>query len=236
MELKRLTETIYYTTHEERRDRPCLGYIKDSRFPVMVDAGNSPAHRKEYMALLEAAGLPLPKAVCLTHSHWDHTFGMTADCFSIASQKTNAELKKKADWGWTKEEMEYRVKTGEDSLFCHIHIQEEYPDTSVIEVHPAKLAFQGEITWELDQPVRCFEIVSPHAQDCTVVLADGVLFLGDAYCSVPVGEDWVYDKSLLAAHIAALEKIPFSLCVKGHHPPQTKEALLQELRQELSLL
>lgn len=237
MELKRLTENVYYTTHEQRRDRPCLGYIKDSRYPLMVDAGNSPAHVEEYRALLAAEGLPRPKLLCVTHSHWDHTYGIeAADCFCLASQKTNQLLKTMAGWGWTEEEMKKRLETGEESLFCDTHIREEYPRPLEIRVRPADLTFQGEIALELDTPIRFFELVSPHAQDCAVLLAEGVLFLGDAYCSVPVGEDWVYDKKLLAAHIAALEEIPFSLCVKGHHPPQTKTELLAELRQELSLL
>lgn len=65
------------------------------------------------------------------------------------------------------------------------------------------------------------------------MLADGVLFLGDAYCSVPVGDDWVYDKDLLEKHIRMLEETDFRLCLKGHHAPQTKEELLAELKAEL---
>lgn len=232
MELKQLTKHIYYTTHEERRDRPCLGYIKDSRYPLMLDCGNSPAHMAEYREELKKAGLPFPKFACITHSHWDHTFGMTAlDCPVIASEKTNALLKNMSQWGWTEKEMKKRVENGEESAFSDCHIREEYKNLSEIRVKTAEFSFRDKLTLTLDMPVLFFEIPSPHCDDCAVILAEDVLFLGDAYCSVPKGDTWVYDKEKLKEHIAVLEKLSFSLCIKGHHPPQTKEELLLELKQ-----
>ena len=97
--------------------------------------------------------------------------------------------------------------------------------------------FQNRLTRELGNcPLELWEGVSPHADDCTLMLADGVLFLGDAYCSVPVGDEWVYDKDLLEKHIRMLKETDFRLCLKGHHAPQTKEELLAELKAELEKL
>ena len=76
-------------------------------------------------------------------------------------------------------------------------------------------------------------MISPHTNDSVVILVDGVLFLGDSYCSVPVGDDWVYDKSLLRLYIQVLKNIEFTHCIKGHHHSQTKVALLAELEAEL---
>ena len=82
------------------------------------------------------------------------------------------------------------------------------------------------------------EVTFPHAADCVVISVpeDGLLFLGDSYCSVPVGDDWVYDKELLGKYIDWLEGEDFVIAIKGHHPPQTKAELLAELKADYAAL
>ena len=60
MELKRLTEHIWYMPFEEERDRPNLGYVKGSHWSLAIDAGHSAAHTREFYSLLEKENLPLP--------------------------------------------------------------------------------------------------------------------------------------------------------------------------------
>ena len=38
MELKRLSEHIWYMPHEEERDRPNLGYVKGDKWSLAIDA------------------------------------------------------------------------------------------------------------------------------------------------------------------------------------------------------
>ena len=52
MELKRLTEHIWYMPYEEERDRPNLCYVKGDRWSLAIDAGHSAAHVREFYALL----------------------------------------------------------------------------------------------------------------------------------------------------------------------------------------
>ena len=93
MELKKLSEHIWYMPFEEERDRPNLGYVKGDNWSLAIDAGHSDNHVKEFYALLEAEGLPLPSLTVLTHWHWDHTFGMHAvNGLCIANEKTNGHL------------------------------------------------------------------------------------------------------------------------------------------------
>ena len=47
MDLKRLTEHIWYMPFEEERDRPNLGYVKGDHWSLAIDAGHSAAHVKE---------------------------------------------------------------------------------------------------------------------------------------------------------------------------------------------
>ena len=72
MELKKLTEHIWYMPFEEERDRPNLGYVKGDNWSLAIDAGHSAAHTAEFYELLEKENLPLPKLTVITHWHWDH--------------------------------------------------------------------------------------------------------------------------------------------------------------------
>lgn len=240
MKWKKLTAHVYYTENDPETDRPCIGYVKGEKASLLMDAGNSSTHAKLLQEGLAEAGLPLPQYIALTHAHWDHTYGLSGWAgVSIAGEKTNGLLGKMHTWQWDDTAMQKRIETGEDSLFCDLHIRREYPDRSKIQVAQAQLSFTGRISIDLGGvTVELKEIASPHAMDCVVFLvpADGLLFLGDAYCSVPVGEDWVYDKALLGEFIAALEEIEFSLAIKGHHPPQSKGELLAELKAEYAAL
>ena len=53
MELKRLTEHIWYMPFEAERDRPNLGYVKGDHWSLAIDAGHSAAHVREFYRLLE---------------------------------------------------------------------------------------------------------------------------------------------------------------------------------------
>ena len=236
----KLTNHVFYTENNPETDRPCIGYVKGEKAALLMDAGNSPAHAELLKAGLAEAGLPLPKYVALTHAHWDHTYGLCGwDAVSFAGEKTNAILGEMKKWQWDDASMKARIESGEDSEFCFIHIRKEYPDRSEIKVEQAEISFTGEINIDLGGVnVILKEVVSPHAEDCVVlsVPEDGLLFLGDSYCSVPVGEDWVYDKELLGKFIAWLEEEDFSIAIKGHHPPQKKAELLAELKADYNAL
>ncbi len=41
MELKNLSEHIWYMPFEEKRDRPNLGYVKGDKLSLAIDAGHS---------------------------------------------------------------------------------------------------------------------------------------------------------------------------------------------------
>ncbi|KAF5079100.1 MBL fold metallo-hydrolase [Anaerotignum sp.] len=236
MKLSKLSEHIYYMEHDPETDRPALGYIKGKKGGFMMDAGNSAAHYQLFLEKLQENQLPFPRYLSVTHAHWDHTFALWAtDAVTIAGGKTNKELEKMSHWMWDDASMAKRLETGEDSDFSDTHIRKEYAHRSDIKVKTAEISFNGSMTIDLGD-VTCIlrEIVSPHCRDSVIFLIpqDEVIFLGDSYCSVPKGEVWVYDKVLLTAYIDELEKIDFRHAIKGHHPPQTKEALLAELRTE----
>ena len=76
--LQQLTPRVYQLDFSQEQDRPVLGYIRGDRFSLMVDAGNSPEHVQAYLAAVEESGFCQPDFVALTHSHWDHCFGLAS--------------------------------------------------------------------------------------------------------------------------------------------------------------
>ena len=223
MELKRLTEHIWYMPYEEERDRPNLCYIKGSDRSIAIDAGDSAAHTKEFYELLERESLPLPELTVLTHWHWDHTFGMHAvNGLCITNAKTNGYL---SEW-------KERIERNGPSEFLALHesIRREYgTDTDVI-VKSADIVFSGELTIDLGGcTVRVIEAEAPHTDDSTLIYAeqDKVLFLGDSTC-----DDFftgVKDADLCRKLADTIRKIGPEICVEGHWTPVETEDTLTDL-------
>ncbi|MHA2496988.1 MAG: MBL fold metallo-hydrolase, partial [Candidatus Hodarchaeales archaeon] len=110
--LKRLTESISYLPFGEH-DRPTLAAIAGSQQTLLVDAGNSPAHARLFLAKLAHCDIPPIRYVALTHWHWDHSFGLTAmSTISIANKKTTEKLIELAQLDWDDEAINKRVNEG----------------------------------------------------------------------------------------------------------------------------
>ena len=178
MELKKLTEHIWYMPYEEERDRPNLGYIKGNNLSLAVDAGHSDAHTKQFYELLAKENLPLPTLTVITHWHWDHSFGMHAvNGLCIANAKTNEYLK----------EWKNKIETNGPGEFLSIHesIRLEYADNKKVIVKPADIVFLGEMVLDLGGvTVKILQAEAPHTDDTTLVYVceDKALFVGDSSC------------------------------------------------------
>ena len=227
MELKRLTEHIWYMPFEEERDRPNLGYVKGKNWSLAIDAGHSAAHVKEFYRLLEKENLPLPCLTVLTHWHWDHTFGMHAvKGLSLANDQTNRYL---AEW---KDKIE---KDGPKEFFAlHESIRREYSENPEVIVKQADMVFTGEIT--LDPGgciVRILQTEAPHTDDSTIVYVsdDKTLFLGDS-----AGDDFFtgIKRTDLCGKLAdTINAINPEICVEGHWIPVNLEDTLSDLLGEI---
>ena len=176
MELKRLTDRVWYYPFEQERDRPSLGYIKGDRWSLAVDAGHSDSHVAEFYGALEGAGLPLPALTVLTHWHWDHTFGLHAIQGRSISNTATADYLRRIRNRIAQEGPEVFLRLDES-------IRREYAGNKEVVVTLPDVVFSGEMRLELGNcPVRLFQAESPHTDDSTLVdvVGEGVLFLGDA--------------------------------------------------------
>ena len=220
MELKRLTEHIWYMPFEEERDRPNLGYVKGENFSLAIDAGHSEEHTHEFYALLEKENLPLPQLTVLTHWHWDHTFGMHAvNGLCLANEKTNAYL----------EEWKNRIETNGPGEFLALDesIREEYAGNKAVAVDLADIVFSGEATVDLGGcRVRIMQTEAPHTDDSTIVyvIEDKTLFVGDATCDD--FQTGILREDLWRKLVDKIRSIDPEICLEGHWVPESMEELL----------
>jgi glyoxylase-like metal-dependent hydrolase (beta-lactamase superfamily II) len=240
MELRQISERIYYIPSSSDTDRPVLGYVKGDKYSLMVDAGNSPKHVEIFHKAIVEHGFPTPDYVAITHWHWDHTFGMCAIKGKvIASKLTNQQLKKMMEWEWSDEAMQLRLQTGEDIEFCDHCIRLEYPDRNDIKIRPADIEFDNCILLDLGG-VHCEirKIIGTHSEDSVSIYIpeEKVLFIGDADCEDHYNNNGNYDKTKLEGLIEYLEEIDFVQYILGHDEPQRKDEVLKYLKNELTKL
>ena len=223
MELKRLSQHIWYMPFEEERDRPNLGHVKGDNYSIAIDAGHSAAHTRQFYDLLEKENLPLPSMTVITHWHWDHTFGMHAvNGLCLANEKTNQYL---ATW-------KEKIETNGPGEFLSINesIRKEYEGNKEVIVVKADMTFSGEITFDLGGcTVKVMQTEAPHTDDSTVVYVceDKALFLGDATC--PQFPNGAKDPVLSRKLADTIKEIDSDICVEGHWVPVETDDTLADL-------
>jgi|WetSurMetagenome_2_1015567.scaffolds.fasta_scaffold143148_2 glyoxylase-like metal-dependent hydrolase (beta-lactamase superfamily II) len=238
MELRKITNRIYYLTAEERTDRPVLGYIKGDKHSMAVDAGNSSDHVVIFYQKLKEHGLKLPDFTVITHWHWDHTFGMHAvSGKTIAGHLTNDKLGEVQKWEWTDEAMEKRLRSGEDIEFCNRSIKLEYPNRNKIKPVRAEIEFTGEINIDLGS-IHCSikEFIAPHSADSVLVETpeEKTVFIGDADGGDYYENQGNTDTIKLTEMIHMMGKLEVDICIPGHDAPQSKQQFISYLKDELA--
>ncbi len=229
MELIKLSDHIYYTECDPTADRPVLGYIMGEKCAVMVDAGNSADHVRDYENARKARNFPAPKYCVITHWHWDHTFGMhDVGAETVAHKNTNKELQRLAAWTWSDEAMKKRLEAGQEIEFADQHIRAEYDRLEDIKVTTSDLAIEEEMVIDCGGiTCRCIHMPSAHSDDSVVIYVpeEKVLFIGDIY-----GDDFYNghnrDMEKTRQLYQGLSALDFDTAVTGHSRPMPKQELL----------
>lgn len=240
MELKKISDRIYFLPNEDETDRPVLGYIKGDKYSLAVDAGNSNKHVELFYNELRKAGLRMPDFTVITHWHWDHTFGMHAvSGKTISAHLTNEKLKEVATWQWTDGDMQHRLETGEDIEFCDRCIRLEYPDRTDIKVTTSDIQFSGSLKLDLGG-IKCevMEVIAPHSEDSVLIYVpeEKIIFVGDADCGDYYTNNGNYDKSKLEKYIEVIKGFDFNTYVIGHDELENRENAIRYLEIELKEL
>ncbi|MEE3487847.1 MAG: MBL fold metallo-hydrolase [Bulleidia sp.] len=127
VKITQISDHVYASSMEETHDRPHLYLIVSAGESLMIDAGNSPAHARAFLSLADEMHLPMPKLLCLTHWHWDHSFGGAAiACNEAAGEKTIAVLKEISTYSYSDEAIHDRVLKGTENDFVEGCMKLEY--------------------------------------------------------------------------------------------------------------
>lgn len=227
--LTQLTDHIYISDFDTSNDRPRLAYIKGSRFNVMIDAGNSPAHFELFLSECHELGLKDPDYILLTHWHWDHTYGLANTKIpAICSDLTQLKLEEMSRWKWTDEAMKNRLANGEDIEFCDENLRIEYRDISTIKVRSADITFTHKLTIDCGD-ISCVMLLvdNDHSIDSSIIFVpeEKTLFLGDI-----ISEDYHhgephYTKEKFYALWNHLQSYDFDFAIHGHTEVFNKQTL-----------
>lgn len=225
LDMKKLTDRIYYFPHQPETDRPMLGYLRGNKYSLAIDAGYSAGHVDGFYGLLEKAGLETPDFTVITHWHYDHTFGMHhIHGVSIAHKKTNLFLREQQKHALHGSYMD-RLKE-EDPCF-----EREYHNETELSIVQSDIQFQNEILLDLGGvTARIFHTESPHSEDtvCIYCPEERVLFLGDS-----TSEDFYHngymDKNKLRKLMGMIRDTDCAYCILSHTEPLVKDELLNYL-------
>lgn len=245
MKLVKITENCYFSTPDDKTDRPCLGYIKTNGNIFMIDAGASENHTRSFLKLLRDNNLKKPTACIITHSHWDHTFGLSAltmPTYASAKAINKMEFENKyilqlADTiiknNSTTRSIIYQSLSNEYKFIID-HLRVEYDDdfSEIDLVLPKNPIREIKTFGEPDAVISAFEFpTSMHSKDALLILdqRDKVLFAGDAlYDNFNLDKKhnalWLEDRLPKVQKMRyVIEKIDFDYCVVSHYGVLTRE-------------
>ncbi|MEH7274255.1 MBL fold metallo-hydrolase [Neobacillus vireti] len=227
--LKQLTNKVYYMPHYSETDRPALGLICGDNFSVIVDSGNSPAHARDFLDLVDKMDAPPVKFVVLTHWHWDHIFGMeTMGYVAISHEATKNKLAYLKTLQWDDPSLDARVETGEEIEFCRDMIKREMPNRDYLKLKVPDLTFTNKIEIDLGGVTCVVEHVGGvHAQDSSIIYIpdEKIMFLGDCIYQDFYSGEWSYDLEELVILLDKIKKYEVDMYVTGHQNPKTREEM-----------
>lgn len=227
------SDRIYYSDFDEVSDRPVLGYVAGNRYSILIDAGSSPRHINAFLQEIYGFGLKKPDFVILTHSHWDHTYGLCAlDIPAICNSLTYELLKKDSEKIWDREHFEEYKKDGSIEPFIYEHMEIEYPDISAVSIRLPDMIYTDSFAIDLgDLTVEAYQVANAHSKDGSVILVkeEKILFVGDSFYTELVSDDWVDHPDLVREYHKALEKFDFDRVFPAHSENISKEEMFAEL-------
>ena len=226
--MKKLTNNVYYIPHNAETDRPVIGLVNGSRYSLVIDDGNSPAHAREILTEIENLGVNNAKYLGITHWHWDHVFGIHyINLITICNELTDKKLKwmQKLDWG--DKALGERVASGEENEFCSSMIKKEMPSREGLILRDGDITFDSKLEINLGG-ISCIieNVKGDHAEDSCIMYipSDKVMFLGD--CLSPdshSGADSYSNK--VVDMINKIMKYDVDIYITSHDEPVDKKEI-----------
>ncbi|MFT4146591.1 MAG: MBL fold metallo-hydrolase [Mobilitalea sp.] len=233
--LEKISNRVYYMMNQDETDRPVLGVVIGNNSCLVIDAGNSPRHAREFQAELEAMGLPPIKYIALTHYHWDHSLGLSEwDAVSIANHTTVKSMDQYRQINYDDDSLVLALEKGILNEYAVKCIKSEIEDRDKLKIRNIDVSYTdglkidlGEVTCEIRH------IISPHTEDSTIIYIpeEKTLFLGDCiYGCTKNGKNY-FDKDKLFPMIDMIEQYQADYYLCAHESMCTKEEMVSYFQQ-----
>lgn len=218
--LNKVSDSIYYLSNQDDRERPALGLVCGDQYSLVIDAGNSPQHAKEFLAEIGKLDVPPVKYAVITHAHWDHFLGMNEfDVMAVVNSETDGLMQKWQSLSYDDSSLQKYVSSGLMSPKCMEIIQEEMSNRESFKLKSPDIIFENTLTIDLGNKKCVIEkIRSTHTDDSTIVYVpdDKVIFLGDAAYGTTTNSLFHFKHSLLVPMIGDIQKYDAEWSVLGH--------------------
>ncbi|MFD1032627.1 MBL fold metallo-hydrolase [Metaplanococcus flavidus] len=218
--LNKVSDSVYYLSNQDDKERPALGLVCGDKYSLIIDAGNSPQHAKDFLAEIGKLDLPPVKYAVITHAHWDHFMGMNEfGATIIVNRRTNELLQEWQTFTYDDSSLEKYVSTNRMDAKCMEILKEEMPDRDSFKLDSPDIIFGNTLTIDLGNK-KCIieEITSTHTDDATIVYVpdEKVLFLGDSGYGKTTNSLFHIQQSLLVPMIEDIQKYDAEMSLLGH--------------------
>ncbi|MEC2057219.1 MBL fold metallo-hydrolase [Peribacillus psychrosaccharolyticus] len=233
--LQRLSKHIVYLTPVQETDRPVLGAVTGNTRTLVIDAGNSVEHARLFHDELKKEMIK-PDYLVLTHSHWDHVFGLEAVQEPVLCQvDTYSNIQMLQKLTWDDIALDQRVLAGTEIAFCADAIKKEFSEKPRNICLPLPdIRFEKGMTVDLGGVTCVIEhIGGDHAGDsCLIYIPEEkVLFLGDCLYANMYAEKWQFTSKEVLRLLTEIEKYDANTYILSHHPhPCTKKEMEHEFK------
>ncbi|KQL34431.1 MBL fold metallo-hydrolase [Psychrobacillus sp. FJAT-21963] len=211
--LNKLSDTIYYLSNQDDRERPTLGLVCGDRYSLII-------HAKDFLLEIEKLNVPQVKYVVITHAHWDHFLGMNEfDATVIVNSQTNEMIKEWQSLSYDDSSLQKYVTTDQMSAMCVKIIQTEMPNRDCFKLKSPDVLFENTLTIDLGNKVCILECIkSTHTDDSTIIYIpdEKVVFLGDCAYGTTTNSLFHYKQSLLLPMIKEIQKYDAEMFLLGH--------------------
>lgn len=218
--LNKISDTIYYLSNQDDKERPTLGLVCGDQYSLIIDSGNSTQHAKDFLQEIEKLDVPPIKYVVITHAHWDHFLGMNEfDATVIVNSQTNEIIKEWQNYSYDDSSLQKYMNSNQMSAMCMKIIQADIPNRDNFKLNSPDLIFENTLTIDLGNKVCVLErIQSTHSDDSTIIYIpdEKVVFLGDCAYGTTTNSLFHYNQSLLLPMIKDIQKYNAEMFLLGH--------------------
>ncbi|WP_289355101.1 MBL fold metallo-hydrolase [Paenibacillus sp. S-12] len=218
--LNKLSDSVYYLSNQNEKERPTLGLVCGDKYSLVIDAGNSVQHARDFLSEIENVNVPPVKYLVITHAHWDHFLGMNEfHATIIVNSLTNQLLNTWRGYSFDDHSLQEYVDAKKMTSQCVEIIKNEVPNRDVFKLNTSDIVFDGSLVLDLGNKSCVIErIRSTHTDDSTIVYVpdEKAIFLGDSIYGTTKNSLFHYKKSHLEPMIEDIQKFDATHFIVGH--------------------